>query len=268
LQNVFFNTSFQSKPYLELFCYSSGKEVVTNEIYTTSDWDDFIAHSKKESERLAEAQEEIFSLIKRYAPNSFKEEYHVRVFEERLDLSFEQVLQNGKIKYTAQTPSGKRVNQKLEKLVEKVKRETETFLKKHRVKAVVAGKTNDYIYAFWKKIYGWSPDLIEFDYCFMSSFSKEEFNTHLKSMVHQTEKKELDSSYGLYFKYYLRTQKIRRKINRSYEFGDLLVFDSPSTVFVYKKEDFLQFDLQHHDWKKKEDKIQIEKLTTWKKNLL
>lgn len=268
LQKTFFKPILKEKPYLELFCYSSGKPEKVGEIHSTSDWDQFIEHSLAESEKLKKAEDEIFSIIKRYAPNSFKEQFHIRVFEQRISLSFERSFQGGKMKYIAHTPSGKRVNLKFEKLLEKVKKETETYLKKHRVKAVVAGKTNDHIYAFWKKIYGWSPDIIDFDYCFISSFSKEEFNEHLKQMVHQVEKKELDPEYAVYFKYYLRTQKIRRKITRSYEFGDLLVFDSPSKVFVYKKDEFITFDLQQHPWKNKEDKQQIETLTTWKKNLL
>jgi len=268
LQSTFFKPILQEKPFLELFCYSSGNPEKVGEIHSHSDWDTFMEQSLLESKKLMQAEEEIFALIKRYAPNSFKENYYIRVFEQQISLSFERSFQNGKMKYVAYTPSGKRVNLKFEKLMEKVKKETETYLKKHRVKAVVSGKNNDFIYAFWKKVFHWSPDRIDFDHCFVSSFSKEEFNEHLKPMVHQTETKVLDKEYNTYFQFYLRTQNSRRKIKNAYEFGDLLVFNSSSKLYVYTKEEFKQFTLENHPWKRKEDKQQVQTLTTWKKNLL
>jgi len=215
-----------------------------------------------------EKKNEILSIVQRYAPNAFHDEQHLRLFENRYPFSFAKEYKKGKIRYIARMPVGNRVNKDLSKLMQKVQTEMESFMKKHRVKAVVAGKTNDNIPHLFNKIYNYIPDLHNYDHIVTSSFTKEQLNHHLKSFISTAEKEVLEKEYIDWFTMFLRMKNKRNRPKFGYKLGDLYLFHSSTQLFIYKKEDIFDIDLEKHPWKTKKDKEKLNELLSWKMNVV
>lgn len=231
--------------------------------YTTKEaFCDFYRSLQEESANLQSILDELIDLIKSYIPSAYYDRNTLLLFERAIPFTLYKDCE--KNKYIANTLVGKRRNGNLTKLIEKVKKETIDYLKRNRVKAVLEGRNNDYVSTLFTKAYGYSIDSIPYDDWVISSFTKENLNTHLQPFIQQATKTPMDKPALDWFTLFIRFKGSRNKIKRGYTIGDLYFVFSSSKLFIYTVEEVLTFDTNVLMKKNKKYAAEIEALTDWK----
>jgi hypothetical protein len=193
-----------------------------------------------QSARMEEIEQTFLSLIHRYDQTAYlkKEELLYFIYGHSFALYMKQVkTKNGDISYKGRVGMKYVQDKDILKLKDKMEKELTNYLIKNRVRATIAGKSNQFISRFIYHLTDKQTINPSFEKQFDTCLTEGEFNAYLKEHIDHTTKICLSNEQLKTYQKYFKQLGKRHKIKEGYQYGHFIVLISSSKIHLFTEKD-------------------------------
>jgi len=188
------------------------------------------------SEKMKEIENSFLPFIRKYDPTVYMKEDQLLcfIYGNSFALYIKQtVTKKGEIVYKGRVGTKYVQSKDLSIVREKMEKEIMNYITKHRVKAAIAGKSNQFLSRFIYHLIQKQTIDPSFEKWFDTTLTEDHLNRYLKEHIDSTMKIPLSNDEIEYYQQQFKKQGKRRKIKTGYQYGKFIVLISGTKIHLF-----------------------------------